>query len=312
LYFFLLAVSGFFAVLIAGLVIVFAVKYRRRSDAERPRPIAGSIGLEMVWTSIPFGLAMVMFVWGASVFFAIRRPPDDAEEVFVVAKQWMWKVQHLGGQREINELHVPAGRPVRLRLISEDVIHDFFVPAFRVKVDVLPGRYATLWFEATKPGTYHFFCAQYCGTNHSRMVGHVIVMEPARFQAWLNSRAEGSPALEGRKLFMKFRCVACHSASARARAPVLEELLGQQVPLRDGGTVTADKSYLRESILTPKAKVVAGFEPIMPTFQGQISEEELLRIIAFIKSLQRGQTPVRTEDAEPPSVEASPGASEQP
>src|SRR5437667_1515883 len=237
---FLVAVTGFFTVLVAGLVIVFAIKYRRRSEAERPPPIPGSLKLEAFWTVIPLAIALVLFVWGARVFFDIAQPPDDAMEIYVVGKQWMWKIQHPGGQREINELHVPVGQPVKLTMISEDVIHDFFVPAFRVKADVRPGSYSHIWFQATKVGKHRLFCAQYCGTNHSGMVGSVFVMEREDYQRWLRDRAEGSMALEGRKLFQKLQCIACHSADARARGPVLEGLYGQRVTLRDGGTVLAD------------------------------------------------------------------------
>ena len=219
----------------------------------------------------------------------------------------MWKVQHLGGQREINELHLPLGQPVRLTLTSEDVIHDFFVPAFRAKVDVIPGRYTHIWFQPTQKGEFHLFCSQYCGTSHSLMVGTVVVQEPAEYQEWLNRHAEGSMALEGRKLFLKYRCASCHSADARARAPVLESLYMQQVPLNDGRTVIADETYLRESILQPDAKIVAGYQAIMPTFQGQLSEEEITRLIAFLKALGPGQThaPGRVPRAPPSS--ASPG-----
>jgi cytochrome c oxidase subunit 2 len=302
LYFFLLGVSGFFSLLIAGLIIYFAVKYRRRSPDQKTARITGSLGLETFWTVVPFVIAMVIFVWGASLYFHLARPPDNAMEVYVVGKQWMWKIQHPGGQREINELHIPLGQPVMLTLTSEDVIHDFFVPAFRTKVDVLPGRYVHTWFQATKTGQYHLFCSQYCGTNHSGMIGWVVVQEPAEYQAWLDHHAEGSLALEGRKLFLKYQCVSCHSADARARAPVLEGLFRQQVHLEDGRTVIADENYLRESILKPDAKIVAGYQPIMPTFQGQIDEEEMIRLIAFLKTLQPGQTPPRIEDAEPPAA----------
>jgi cytochrome c oxidase subunit 2 len=251
-----------------------------------------------------------MFVWGAEIFLDVAQPPPDAMEIFVVGKRWMWKFQHQTGQREINEIHIPVGRPVKLTLTSEDVIHDLFVPAFRTKIDVLPGRYVHTWFQATKPGRYHLFCSQYCGTNHSGMVGWVTVQEPAEFSDWLNSHAEGSLALQGRKLFLKLQCVTCHSANAKARAPVLEGLYGQTVPLQDGRKVIADEAYLRESILNPRAKIVAGWEPIMPTFDGQLAdpsedltqEEALIRLLAFLKALKPGQTPVRTEDFPPPAV----------
>src|SRR5262249_30641106 len=244
LFFFLCAVTGSVGLFITLLIIVFAVKYRRRSEGERTPRMTGSVKLELFWTLGPLCVFMVMFVWGASVYTAAVRPPDDATEIYVVGKQWMWKVQHPGGQREINELHVPVNQPVKLTLTSEDVIHDFFVPAFRTKVDVLPNRYVHTWFHATKPGRYHILCAQYCGTNHSAIVGEVVVMEQADYEDWLNGHAEGSLALEGRKLFLKFQCVTCHSADSRARAPVLENLYGREVRLRDGKTVVANEDYL--------------------------------------------------------------------
>ena len=286
LYFYLLAVSGFFAVLIAILVIVFAIKYRRRSETELPRGIEGSLKLEVAWTAIPLAIAMSFFFWGAKLFFAMNIPPNDALEVYVVGKQWMWKVQHADGQREINELHVPVNRAVRLTMTSEDVIHDFFVPAFRMKKDVLPGRYTTAWFHATRPGRYHLFCAQYCGTKHSAMIGWIDVMEPADFQAWLSGGAASeSLASAGAKLFQRHACNTCHRQDSLARGPNLQGLFGKPVQLADGRSVVADESYLRESILTPNAKIVAGFQPIMPTFQGLVSEEELLQLVAYVKSL---------------------------
>jgi cytochrome c oxidase subunit 2 len=241
-----------------------------------------------------------MFAWGATTYSKNLRPPPDAYEVFVVGKQWMWKAQHPGGQREIKELHLPAGRPVKVTFISEDVIHDFGVPAFRQKVDVIPGRYVSTWYLPTEPGEYHLFCDQYCGTHHADMVGTIIVQTPDEHAAWLRQHAEGSAALEGRKLFLKFQCVSCHSANAEARAPVLEGLYGRDVSLRGGGKAVADAAYIRESILLPGKKVVEGYDPIMPTFQGQVSEEEVLELIAFIRSLGPGQTPARNEAFPPP------------
>jgi cytochrome c oxidase subunit II len=305
LFFFLLGVFGFFTLLVAGLVIYFSVRYRRRPGAARPPRITGSLPLEVFWTVIPFGIAIVIFAWGARVYFYIAKPPAQGEEVYVVAKQWMWKLQHPEGQREINELHIPVGQPVILTLTSEDVIHSFFVPDFRTKVDVLPGRYVNTWFQATKPGTYDLFCSQYCGTNHSGMIGKVIVTSQSEYEAWRQQHAEGSLALEGRKLFLEHQCVSCHSANARARAPVLEGLYLAHVFLRDGTQVLADANYLRESILRPDAQVVAGFEPIMPTFQGQLTEEEIIKLIAFIKALEPGQTPLRIEDSPAPAVTPS-------
>jgi cytochrome c oxidase subunit 2 len=303
LFFFLCAVTGLAGIFVTLLIIVFAIKYRRRSEHDRTPRITGSVKLEMFWTLVPLAIFMVMFVWGASVFTAAARPPDDAIEIYVVGKQWMWKLQHPGGQREINELHVPIHTPVKLTLISEDVIHDFFVPAFRTKVDVLPGRYVTTWFQATKLGRFHLFCSQYCGTNHAGMVGDVVVMEQEDYGRWLDRRAEGSLALEGRKLFLKLQCVTCHSRETQ-RAPILEGLYGSTVHLRDGRTLTADYGYIRESILDPRAKIVQGWEPIMPTFKGQLADERaelseedvLIRLIAFIHSLRPGETPVRAEE----------------
>jgi cytochrome c oxidase subunit 2 len=304
LFFFLLAVTGSIGLVVSVLVIYFAVRYRRRAGNEQTPRILGSIGLEMAWSIVPLCFFLVMFIWGASVYTAAARPPDDAIEIYVVGKQWMWKVQHQGGQREINKLHVPIHTPIKLTLISEDVIHDFFVPAFRTKIDVLPGRYVTTWFEPTKIGRFHLFCGQYCGTNHAGMIGQVVVMDKDDYGRWLNSRAEGSLALEGRKLFLKLQCVTCHSADSRARAPVLEALYGRTVNLNDGRTVFADEGYIRESILAPRAKIVQGWQPIMPTYKGQLADEQadlseedvLIRLVAFIKALRPGETPVRTEE----------------
>jgi cytochrome c oxidase subunit 2 len=283
-FYFLVGVSAFFALLIATLLIYFAIKYRRRSESERPHAIEGALQLELLWTLIPFGLTMVMFVWSAAIYVKLQRPPDDAIEVFVVGKQWMWKLQHIEGQREINELHVPVGRPVKLTMTSEDVIHSFYVPAFRIKQDVLPGRYTTTWFQATKPGTYHLFCTEYCGTQHSGMIGSVIVMEPAEFATWLGGGVKLSLASAGETLFQQLGCSTCHLDQGTGRGPVLTGLLGKQVQLSNGTTLVADETYVRESILNPQAKIVAGYQPIMPTFKGLVSEEQLLQLIAYIKA----------------------------
>ena len=288
LYFFLLAVAAFFSLLIAVSIVVFAAKYRRRRADEVGEAIHGSLALELLWTIIPFFIVMFTFVWGAKVFFDLYRPPAGAMEVYVVGKQWMWKIQHQGGQREINQLHVPVGRPVKLTMGSEDVIHSFFIPAFRVKADVIPGRYNTLWFTATKPGTYHLFCTQYCGTKHSAMIGSVIAMEPAAFQAWLGSGGGWeSPIASGEKLFNDLACSSCHRAERQGRGPVLTNLFGGTVELQGGGTVTADEAYIRESIVNPQAKITAGFQPIMPTFQGLVTEEQLMQLVAYVQSLSR-------------------------
>jgi cytochrome c oxidase subunit II len=293
IYFFLVAVTAFFSLLIAVLVVVFAVKYRRRSDDEIGVAIHGSLPLELLWTFVPLGIVMVMFVWGAKVFFDLYRPPAGAMEIFVVGKQWMWKVQHMEGQREINELHVPVGRPVKLIMGSEDVLHSYFIPAFRVKADVIPGRYNTMWFTATTPGQYQLFCAEYCGTKHSGMIGRIVAMEPPDFQAWLSGgRAEDSPVAAGAKLFQDLVCNTCHMGDTQGRGPVLTGVYGKPVQLLGGGTVIADDAYLRESIVNPQAKIVAGFQPVMPTFQGLVTEEQLLQLIAYVRSLsQPGATP---------------------
>jgi cytochrome c oxidase subunit II len=287
LYFFLIGLSTFFSLLIAGLIVFYAVKYRRRKADEIGADIHGSLILEIAWSGIPLLITMVIFVWGASVFFAMARPPAEALNIYAVGKQWMWKFQHLDGQREINELHVPVGRAVKMIMTSEDVIHDFFVPAFRVKADVLPGRYTTVWFEPTKPGRYHLFCAEYCGTKHSGMIGSVVVMEPSEYQTWLSGGVpEGSLASTGAKLFADLACNTCHRPDAQGRGPVLEGLFGKTVALQSGETVTVDEAYVRESILTPAAKITAGFQPIMPTFQGLVTEEQLLALVEYVKSLK--------------------------
>jgi cytochrome c oxidase subunit 2 len=290
LLYFLLSVSAFFALLICVLIVVFAIKYRRRSEDERPAPILGDLRLETFWTVVPLALGMVMFVWGARLYSITYDPPANALEITVVAKQWMWKVQHPEGRSEIDELHVPLGRPVKLVMTSQDVIHDFFVPAFRVKKDVLPGRYTTLWFEASKAGEYHLFCAQYCGTQHSGMTGRIIVMEPTRYENWLSGETGAvSMASAGQAIFNRLACNTCHLDNGTGRGPSLVGLLGNQIKLQGGQTITADENYVRESILEPNAKIVAGYQPIMPTFKGLISEDGILQVIAYIKSLRQNE-----------------------
>ncbi len=286
LYYFLVGIAVFFTVLIFLTIIVFAIKYRR-SVHPQAEQIEGSLAIEITWTVIPLGIVMVIFIWGAAVYYSYASPPKDSLRIYGVAKQWMWKFQHSDGQREIDELHVPVGRDVSVTLISQDVIHSFFVPAFRVKMDVLPNRYRTVWFRATRTGTYHLFCAEYCGTAHSGMIGDVVVMEPADYEAWLASGGEGSLASSGDKLFRHFGCISCHRADKGARAPDLAGLYGSEVRLQDGTLVIADENYIRESILAPKAKVVAGWQPIMPVYQGQVDEEQMLELIAYIKSLSQ-------------------------
>jgi cytochrome c oxidase subunit 2 len=283
-----LGISAFFALLIAGLILYFFVRFRRRSPEERGIPEHASWPLEITWSVIPLAIALGMFAWGARVFFAIARPPADAVEYWVTGKQWMWKVQHPSGAREINSLHVPVGVPIRLTMTSEDVIHSFFVPAFRVKQDVLPGRYTTVWFKATKPGRYHLFCAEYCGAEHSRMGGSIWVLPPDEYEAWLGGGPPGKPPAElGADLFAVRACNTCHLPGGTGRGPDLTGVFGSEVRLATGATVVADETYLRESILNPAAKMVAGFQPLMPTYQGQLSEEELAQLLAYLKSLRR-------------------------
>ena len=302
LYFYLSGVTLFFTFLIAGVLTFFVIKYRRRTPFEIPRPVAGSHKLETIWSVIPFLIAMSIFAWGAQVYFEQVRPAANTNEIYVVGKQWMWKLQHSTGQREINELHVPVGRKIKLIMTSEDVIHSFYVPAFRIKSDVLPGRYLSIWFEATKPGTYHLFCAEYCGMNHSGMIGSVIVMEPTEFDNWLSGNAnQQAPAVAGQQLYESLGCVSCHGAKGEGgRGPALAGLFGRTVFLNNGQTLVADESYVRESIENPQAKLVNGFGPIMPTFQGQVTPDQLIQIMAFIKSLQ-------TPNAQP-TAPAAPGA----
>jgi len=236
------------------------------------------------------------------VYFKERTPPDDSTEVYVVAKQWMWKLEHAEGQREINELHVPVGRDVKLIMTSQDVIHSFYIPAFRIKQDVLPGRYTVEWFRATKPGTYHLFCAEYCGTQHSGMVGDIVVMEPAQYEAWMNGGSTGPLSATGEKIFAELGCSTCHRTDTQGRGPNLQGVFGKPVQLEDGRTVTADENYVRECILDPGAKRVKGFQPIMPTFQGLVSEEQVNALVAYIKSISAA----KPGDAAKTSASAAP------
>jgi cytochrome c oxidase subunit 2 len=297
LFIFLLIVSGMMTLLIFVAIVYFAARYRNRRGVLAEQ-IEGSTPLELTWSIIPFFVFMVIFAWGAVVYFKSRTPPRDSTEVYVVAKQWMWKLEHAEGQREINELHVPVGRNVKLIMTSQDAIHSFFVPAFRMKQDVLPGRYSVAWFRATKPGTYHLFCAEYCGTLHSGMIGSIVVMEPAQFEAWMSGGTSGPLSATGEKIFAELGCATCHRTDTQGRGPNLMGIFGKPVLLQDGRTVTADENYIRESILDPGAKVVNGFKPVMPTFQGLISEEQLNALVAYVKSIsQPVATPMKTAAA---------------
>ncbi len=283
LFIFLLIVSGMMTALIFSAVIYFSARYRRRRGVPAEQ-IEGSTPLELTWSIIPLGVFIVIFAWGAVVYFKSRTPPRDSTEVYVVAKQWMWKLEHAEGQREINELHVPVGRDVKLIMTSQDVIHSFYVPAFRMKQDVLPGRYTVAWFRATKPGTYHLFCAEYCGTQHSGMIGSIVVQEPAQYEAWMSGGTTGPLSASGEKIFSELGCVTCHRSDAQGRGPNLQGVFGKPVQLADGRTLIADENYIRECILDPGSKRVQGFQPIMPTFQGLVSEEQVNALVAYIKS----------------------------
>ncbi len=299
LFFFILGISGLFTIGIWVTLLYFGIRYRRRSDDDRPKEIYGSLALELTWTIIPAAIMAVMFVWGAKVFFELNRPPDDAMTMSVVGKRWMWKIQHPTGHREVNELHVPLGRAVRLVIASEDTIHSFFVPAFRIKKDAVPGRYTMAWFRATKLGTFHLFCAEYCGTEHSKMIGRVIVQTPEDYQRWLAGGPEPeSPAAEGEQLFTELICSTCHERGSSERGPALTGLLGRTVTLASGDTVVADEVYVRESILNPAARVVAGYQPLMPTYQGLVSEEQIIALVAYIESLQVSPSALDRQKAE--------------
>ena len=314
LFWFIFVITGAATVLVAVLLTYFCFKYRKRAEGEETPRILGSHRLELFWTLTPLVIFLFMFGWGVSVYNYALRVPPDAPEIYIVGKRWMWKVQYPTGQREINEIHLLVGQPVKVTITSEDVIHSVGIPAFRIKTDAVPGRYVSTWYHPTKTGTFHLFCDQYCGEGHSRMVGKVHVLDREQYEQWLLGKTagdgplDGSLAWEGRKHFLRLQCSGCHNVGPEQRAPVLEGLYRQRVPLRGGGSVVADEGYIRESILNPNAKVVEGwnYPSIMPTYKGrlahgELSEEEvLIRLIAFIKTLGPGQTPVRTEEFPPP------------
>jgi cytochrome c oxidase subunit 2 len=285
LYFFIVAVTAFFGILTSVVVIWFAMKYRTDDPLKIGARITGSIPLELAWSIIPFIISIVIFVWATDVFFDIYRPPDQTLEIYATGKRWMWKFQHLDGKGEINELHVPVGKAVKVTFTSEDVLHSLYFPDFRTKADAIPGRYSAIWFTATKVGSYHIFCAEYCGTNHSGMVGRVHVMEPAAYQAWLSGAGgEGNLTARGERLFTDLACVTCHLDDGKGRGPSLVNKFGSQETLQSGQVVTVDDSYVRESILTPQQKIVAGYQPLMPTFQGMVNEESVMALIEYVKS----------------------------
>jgi cytochrome c oxidase subunit II len=309
LYFFIVAVTAFFALLVVILVTYFAIKYRDDTGLKVGDPITGSIPLEIGWSLIPFIVAMVIFVWATTVYFHSVRPPDQTLEVYSTGKRWMWRFQHVDGHREINQLHIPIGRPIKVTFTSEDVLHDLYIPAFRVKADAIPGRYSSIWFTATKTGEYHLFCAEYCGTRHSGMIGTVIVMEPDEYQDWLSGGGlTGSMSARGEQLFQQLACSTCHLSDGTGRGPSLAGVFGAQVTLQNGQRVLADEGYVRESILTPQQKVVNGFQPIMPTFQGLVTEEQLLSLIEYVNSLSANPAAGQQATAGQAGAPAAPAA----
>ena len=296
LYFFLLLMTLFGVVVVGILLLTFSIRYRAERNPVATQ-IEGSTLLEATWTIIPLAVFLVVFVWGALLYFRIYNPPTNAMNIYIVGKQWMWKAEHPGGQHEINALHVPTGRAVQLTMISQDVFHSFSIPDFRVKREVIPGRYTTVWFNATTPGEYHLFCTQYCGTLHSGMVGTVTVMTPSDYDKWLKESTSGmSMAQNGERIFASMGCNACHSGTASARGPNLAGVYGSKLQLSDGNQIVVDAAYLRESILNPSAHNVAGFAPIMPTYQGQISEEGLIDLVEYLKALDSNYRIQQTND----------------
>jgi cytochrome c oxidase subunit 2 len=285
LYFFLLAMTVLGVILVGALLAAFSIMYRKEKNPVATH-IEGSTLLEATWTIIPLAIFLVCFVWGALLYFRIYNPPVNAMNIYVVGKQWMWKAEHPGGQHEINALHVPTGKPVQLTMISQDVFHSFSIPDFRVKREVIPGRYSTVWFEATTPGTYHIFCTQYCGTQHSGMIGEVTVLTPDDYEKWTKESTSGmSLAQNGERLFASMGCNSCHSGTAAARGPNLAGVYGSKLTLTSGSQVLVNDAYLRDAILNPSQHVTAGFAPIMPTYQGQISEDGLIDLVEFIKTM---------------------------
>ena len=282
----LLLISVLTMGLVVFLLVLFATKYRHGSKAIRDGSTVKTWRFEVAWTAVTLLVFVGLAVWGADLYLRLYNPPPDALQIFVVGKQWMWKAQHPGGQAEINELHVPAGQDIRLVLASQDVIHSFYEPALRIKQDVVPGRYETMWFRADRPGRYHLFCAEYCGTDHAHMGGWVTVMNPREYADWLRQQGgQETLAMQGQALFRRYGCSGCHEPGGTVRAPQLEGVFGSPVPLSDGSVVIANDRYVRDSILNPKAQVAAGYAPVMPTFAGQIGEDDLAKLVAYIESI---------------------------
>jgi len=314
LYFFMVLVSLIGLTVVVLLITSFSVLYRKRRHPVAVQ-IEGSTLLEATWTIIPLGLFLVMFVWGAIVYFRIYTPPANAMNIYVVGKQWMWKAEHPGGQHEINSLHIPTGRPIQLTLISQDVFHSFSIPAFRVKREAIPGRYTSVWFEPTTPGTYHLFCTQYCGTNHSAMIGEIVVLSPDDYKKWLADSTSGmSLAQNGERLFATLSCNACHNGRPDSRGPSLANVFGSKLTLTNGSAVTADEAFLRQAILNPSEHVTQGYSPIMPTYQGQISEDGVIALVEYIKNLTnyRVEQTLNTTNLLPESEGKASGAAARP
>lgn len=282
-----LAVCGLILMTVVGLMFGFCVRYRAGSAASRAGLIEKTWEWEIGWTTASLLLFLVGFVWGAVVYIWLYQSPTGDLEVYIVGKQWMWKMEHPGGQREIDALHVPVGKTIRLVLASQDVIHSFFVPAFRIKHDVVPGQFETVWFKATETGIYRIECTQLCGVQHANMKGEVVVMEPAAYARWLREQGvHQSLAQQGQALFRERGCSGCHdSSNSTVPAPTLVGLYGSLVHLQDGSTRQADERYIRDCILLPRTYTVAGYPPVMPDFSGQLSEDDLVKLIAYIKSL---------------------------
>ncbi len=321
MYVFAVVVSVIVSLAISGLIVYFSWKYYYTRKADRSNARTSHLGMEISWIFLPLVFSVIIFIWAAKVYLEVYTPPRDVQDVYVVGKQWMWKIQHPEGPREIDRLHVPVGRAIRLIMTSQDVIHSFYIPAFRIKRDVLPGRYTTAWFRATKPGRYHLFCAEYCGTRHSRMIGYVEVMEPVAYQQWIASGGqtdggEGDAggrggemltlAEQGEQLFATLGCSSCHSPRSLVPAPMLEGVFGRPRPLQGGGFAVADESYLRESIYFPNRKIVEGYQPVMPSFQGIVSEEEMVSLVEYIRSL--GEEEARTADGAGGAAPSAPNA----
>jgi cytochrome c oxidase subunit II len=297
LYFLILGVTSFFAIAVVIFVAIFAIKYKDDSGTKVGAAIHGSIPLELAWSFIPFVISIGIFAYATVVYFELVRPPAETLQIYSTGKRWMWRFQHINGRAEINELHVPKGRPVKITFTSEDVLHDIYIPAFRVKADAIPGRYSEIWFEPSQTGDFHLFCAEYCGTKHSGMIGRVVVMEPNDYQAWL-SGSDGQPmAVRGQQLFQQLACVTCHLNDGSGRGPSLAGVYGSKVELANGSGVVADDGYIRESILTPQMKLVSGYQPLMPTFQGLINEEGVMSLIEYIKSLPPAAAPASAAPA---------------